>query len=82
MGTILVLLRQEMIITYLILKLTLQSVVNECNRLAGEQQSKEQIMWLKSRLLKLRLEYERGAINEETYNNMQAEILNDLRGKT
>jgi hypothetical protein len=71
-----------MIITYLILKLTLQSIVNECNRLAGEQQSKEQIILLKSRLLNLRLEYEKGAINEETYNNMQAEILKNLRGQT
>jgi hypothetical protein len=71
-----------MIITYLILKLTLQSILNECNRLAGEQQSKEQIIWLKSRLLNLRLEYERGAISDETYNNMQAEILKNLRGET
>lgn len=70
-----------MIIEYLILKLTFQSILNECNRLAGEQQSKEQIMWLKSRLLKLRLEYEKGTINEETYNNMQAEILKNLGGK-
>ncbi len=69
-----------MLITYLILKLTLQSVLNECNRLAGEQQSKEQILWLKSRLLKLRLDYERGRITEEDFNVMQSEILKSLGG--
>ncbi|HKU33414.1 MAG TPA: hypothetical protein VJR22_06175 [Candidatus Nitrosotalea sp.] len=67
-----------MIITYLILKLTLQSILNECNRLAGEQQSKEQIRSLKSRLLKIRLEYEKGTISDEEYNNMQADILKSL----
>ncbi|HJT09535.1 MAG TPA: hypothetical protein VJ771_02005 [Candidatus Nitrosotalea sp.] len=71
-----------MIITSLILKLTFQSILNECNRLAAEQQTKEQIKWLKSRLLKLRLEYEKGTISEEDYNNMQAEILKGLGGRT
>jgi hypothetical protein len=68
-----------MLITFLILKLTLESILNECNKLAAEQQSKDQIRWLKSRLFKLRLEYEKGMINEETYNKMQAEILKNLR---
>ncbi|HJU14676.1 MAG TPA: hypothetical protein VJ792_09505 [Candidatus Nitrosotalea sp.] len=67
-----------MIFTYLILKLTLQSVLNECNRLAGEQQSKQQVMMLKSRLLKLRLDYEKGKISAEDFNNTQAEILKSL----
>ena len=71
-----------MIITYLIMKLALQSVLNECNRLAGERQSKEHIMWLKSRLLKLRLDYERGKISEEEFNTMQSDILKSLGDKT
>lgn len=70
-----------MLITYLILKLTLQSVLNECNRLAGEQQSREQITWLKSKLLKLRLDYERGKITAEEFNAMQSEILKSLGGR-
>lgn len=70
-----------MIITALILKLTLGSILNECNRIAAEQQSKDQIRWLKSRLLNLRLEYEKGIINEETFNKMQVDILRDLRGR-
>ncbi len=69
-----------MLLTYLILKLTLESILNECNRLAAEQESKENIRWLKSRLLKLRIEYEKGAIDEETLNKEQTGILKDLRG--
>ncbi len=71
-----------MIITYLILKLTLQSILNECNRLAGEQQSKDQVLAMKSKLLNLRLEFEKGLISEDTYNIKQAEILKDLKDKT
>ncbi len=72
---------KDMIITALILKLTLGSILNECNRIATEQQSKDQIRWLKSRLLNLRLEYEKGIIDEETFNKMQVDILKDLRGR-
>jgi len=67
-----------LLITYLILKLTFGSILNECNRLAAEQQSKEQIKWLKSKLLKLRLDYAKGMINEDTFNKTQTEILKDL----
>jgi hypothetical protein len=69
-----------MFITYLVLKITFQSILNECNRLAAEQESREQIRWLKSRLLKIKLDYEKGIIDEETFSIMQAEILNDLKG--
>lgn len=69
-----------MLITFLILKLTFQSILNECNKLALEQQSKEEIRQLKSRLLKIRLEYETGRIDEATYNIKQNEILHELKG--
>jgi len=69
------------IITGFILKLTLGSILNECNRMAAEQQSKDQILWLKSRLLNLRLEYEKGMIDDETFNKMQVDILKDLKDK-
>lgn len=49
--------------------------------MAAEQQSKDQIRWLKSRLLNLRLEYEKGIIDEETFNKMQVDILKDLKDK-
>ncbi|MDE1862767.1 MAG: hypothetical protein KGI33_07635 [Thaumarchaeota archaeon] len=67
-----------MIITYLILKLTFQSILNECNRLAAERQEREDVMQLKSRLLRIRLEYERGGISEDEYNRLQEEILRSL----
>ena len=72
---------RHMIITGFILKLTLESILNECNRVAAEQQSKDQIRWLKSRLLNLRLEYEKGIIDEVTFNKMQVDILKDLGDK-
>lgn len=68
-----------MLITFLILKLTFESILNECNKMASEQQSKEMSRHLKSRLLKIRLEYERGLIDEETYNAKQNEVLHDLK---
>jgi hypothetical protein len=68
-----------MLITFLILKLTFQSILNECNKLAAEQQSKEEIRYLKSRLLKIRLEYETGLIDEATYDAKQNEILRELK---
>jgi hypothetical protein len=67
-----------LLITFLILKLTFESILNECNRLASEQQSKEEIRWLKSRLLQLGLEYEKGLIDEKTYSRKESEILRDL----
>jgi hypothetical protein len=69
-----------MIITYLVLKLTFQSILNECNRLAAEQESKEQIRWLKSKLLNIRLDYEKGVIDEVTFVKTQDKILKDLNG--
>ena len=49
--------------------------------MAAEQQSKDQILWIKSRLLNLRLEYEKGMIDDETFNKMQVDILKDLKDK-
>lgn len=72
----------HMIITAFILKLTLESILNECNRIAAEQQSKDQIRWLKSRLLNLRLEYEKGIIDGETFNKLQVDILKELQDRS
>ena len=67
-----------MLFTFLILKLTFESILNECNRLASEQYSKEEMNQIKSRLLKLQLEYEQGLIDPQTYEKIQGEILQDL----
>lgn len=68
-----------MIFTFLILKLTFESILNECNRLAAEQYSKEEMNKIKSRLLKSQLEYEQGLIDPQTYESIQADILQDLK---
>lgn len=71
-----------MLITYLILKLTFQSILNECNKLALEEESKAQTRLLKSKLLKLNLDYEKGVINDNAFSKTQDEILKDLRKMT
>ncbi len=70
---------RDMLVTYLILKLTFQSILNEVNRLAVEQESKEKIRLLKSRLLKINLDHAKGSIDDKMFEAMQAELLNDLR---
>ena len=65
-------------ITYLIVKLTLDSILKECNRIAVEHISQEHKRFIKSRLMELNLEYQRGVIDEETYHKKETEILKDL----
>ena len=65
-------------ITYLIVKLTLDSILKECNRIAAEHISQENKRFIKSRLMELNLEYQRGVIDEETYHKKETEILKDL----
>ncbi|OLC37046.1 MAG: hypothetical protein AUH84_00090 [Thaumarchaeota archaeon 13_1_40CM_4_38_7] len=61
------------------MKLTFESILNECNRLAQEGQALEQATWLKSRLVKIRVDYENGVIDEKTYHKKELEILDELR---
>lgn len=58
--------------------MTLDSILKECNRIATEGISQEHIRLIKSRLMQLSLEYQRGIIDEETYHKNEAEILKDL----
>jgi hypothetical protein len=67
-----------MIITYLIMKLTLQAVVDECNRIAAEEESHERARYLKSRIAQLDIDYANGAITEAEYSSKGSEILNEL----
>lgn len=67
-----------LLITFLILKLTFESILNECNRLASEQQSREQLRELKSRLIKIQLDYEKGLIDREIYSQEESRILEEL----
>jgi len=61
------------------MKLTFESILNECNRLAQERQTLEQARWLKSRLAKIRVDYQNGIIDEETYHKNELEILDELK---
>ena len=68
-----------MIIEYLVLKLALQAVVDECNRLALEQESQERVRFLKSGIARLEVAYESGLIDGEEYGRQSQEILNELK---
>ncbi len=68
-----------MIVTYLIMKLTLQAVVDECNRLAAEAETQERASYLKSRIAQLEMDLATGAIDEKTYAAKASEILNELQ---
>ena len=61
------------------MKLTFGSILNECNRLALEADRAERARWIKSRLIRLRTDYENGLIDDKTYAEREQEILNDLR---
>lgn len=61
------------------MKLTFGAIMNECNRLALEADRSERARWLKSRLIRLRTDYENGLIDDKTYAAREEEILKDLR---
>ena len=68
-----------MFVTYLIVKLTLQAVVDECNRIAAEAETQEKASYLKSRIAQLEMDLATGAIDQDTYAKKASEILNELR---
>ena len=68
-----------MFVTYLIVKLTLQAIVDECNRLAAEAETRERAGFLKSRIAQLEMDLATGAIDEKTYTAKASDILNELR---
>jgi hypothetical protein len=67
-----------MLIEYLILKLTLEAIVGECNRVALEQESRAYRNQIGSRLVQLKTEYEKGVIDYDTYVRKELEILGEL----
>jgi hypothetical protein len=68
-----------LIIEYLVMKLALQAVVDECNRLALEQESQERVRFLKSGIARLEVAYESGLIDGEEYGRRSQEILDELK---
>jgi len=68
-----------MIVTYLVVKLALQAIVDEANRLAAEAEAQERASYLKSRVAQLEMDLATGAIDEKTYTAKASEILNELQ---
>ncbi|HEU5487713.1 MAG TPA: hypothetical protein VFV16_02715 [Candidatus Nitrosotalea sp.] len=68
-----------MLITFLIMKLTFGAILNECNRMALEADKAERSRWIKTRLIRLRTDYEKGIIDEKAYAAGEEAILKDLR---
>jgi hypothetical protein len=62
----------------LIMKLTMDAIMQHINTLAKEQDIREQARVLKTRLLKLMSDYEMGVIDQKTYSEKEAEIMASL----
>jgi hypothetical protein len=60
---------------YLTMKVSLQAVLNECNRLAQEEEALERSRWLRHKMLELDADYQGGNIDLETYLRKQDELL-------
>ena len=68
-----------MFITYFITKLTLQAVVEECNRMAMEAETHERARYLKAKVAQLDIDFANGSITEEEYTRRGSEVLDELR---
>ncbi len=67
-----------MILELIIMKLTLDAILQHCNSLAYEQEVREEARVLKARLLKLMSDYEAGVIDQKIYSTQEAEIMASL----
>lgn len=65
---------------YLTLKMTMKTILDECNRIAEEEEALERRRLLRSSLLRVQQQYENGEIDFETYNTGQNEILHAMTG--
>jgi hypothetical protein len=67
-----------LIATYLVLKIALQAVLQECNRLAALAEASDLASSIKARIASLEIEFASGAIDSETYERRASEILDEL----
>ena len=67
-----------MFVTYIVVRLALQAVLDECNRMAAEVETQERAALLKSRIAQLEMDFAKGAIDEEAYTSKASEILGEL----
>ena len=68
-----------MFVTYFITKLTLQAIVEECNRTALEAESHERARYLKAKVAQLDIDFANGDITEEEYSRLGSQVLEELR---
>ena len=68
-----------MIATYLVMKIALQAVLEECNRMAAMAEGRELAGGLKERIAALEIDFSSGAIDAATYERRAAEILEELK---
>jgi hypothetical protein len=60
---------------YITLKLAMQGILKECNRLALEEEALERSRWLRQVLFELEQKYLSGEMDLETYLAKQDEVL-------
>jgi hypothetical protein len=65
--------------TYIVMKIALQAVLDECNKMASEAENLALASSLKGRIAALEIEFNSGAIDAETYEKRAAEILEELK---
>jgi hypothetical protein len=68
-----------MFVTYIVVRIALQAVLDECNRMAAEAETQGQAALIKSRIAQLETDFATGLIDEETYTSRAAKILGELR---
>ena len=68
-----------MIATYLVLKIALQAVLDECNRMAALAESRELAGSIKERIARLEIEFATGEIDAATYERRAAEIMEEVK---
>jgi len=67
-----------MFVTYIVVKLAMRAVVDECNRMASDLETQAQAAHMKSRVAQLEMDFAQGKIDEKTYTTMAASILNEV----
>ena len=70
---------EPLIATYLVLKIALQAVLQECNRLAAAAEASDLASSIKARIASLEIEFASGAIDAATYERRASEILDELK---
>jgi hypothetical protein len=67
-----------MIATYLILKIAMQAIMEECNRMAVLAESQASTSYLKERIANLEMAFASGSIDAATYEKGAMEIMDEL----